>query len=191
MATNSDNRPFLVIIGPSGVGKTSVVRTLQRKGLVQLVPSWTTRPPRDDEKDEVVSDHVFVSNEEFDAKVEEGFFLEQAALFGLSYRYGLPRINEMAIDPAVIPVVLLNAPLLPLVKKYYDNFIVYQIEDSEERVAKRLARREQTGELPGDRMKHFIEEVAAGRRYASRTFINQNTITSVADEIEASIRTDF
>jgi guanylate kinase len=74
-----------VISGPSGTGKSTVIRRLLevRPHLVFSV-SCTTRPPRPGEVDG--RDYRFVSEREFAKLVEDGAFLEWAEVFG--HRYG-------------------------------------------------------------------------------------------------------
>ena len=79
---------LIVIAGPSGVGKGSVVqRLLSRdpKGL-SLSVSATTRSPRPGEVQGV--DYVFVSDETFDAMIQDGELLEWAEIVG--HRSGTP-----------------------------------------------------------------------------------------------------
>ena len=79
---------LIVIAGPSGVGKGSVVqRLLSRdpKGL-SLSVSATTRSPRSGEVEGV--DYVFVSDETFDAMIQDGELLEWAEIVG--HRSGTP-----------------------------------------------------------------------------------------------------
>ncbi len=74
----------LIISGPSGVGKTTLVRRLLKEfpELVQSI-SVTTRPSREGEVD---GDHyVFVSRDEFIRRQAQGDFLEHAELFGNLY----------------------------------------------------------------------------------------------------------
>ena len=73
-----------VVCGPSGVGKTSLVRALvgRRPGL-SLSVSYTTRPPRPGERDGVA--YHFVSVERFAAMQAAGEFLECAQVFDHHY----------------------------------------------------------------------------------------------------------
>jgi len=77
-----------VITGPSGVGKGTLIRTLRERcpGL-ELSVSATTRRPRPGEQAGV--DYHFLSDEEFDRRLEEGEFLEHAEYAG--NRYGTLR----------------------------------------------------------------------------------------------------
>jgi guanylate kinase len=78
---------LVVISGPSGAGKTSVCRALKELSDVQFSISATTRPIRSGEVDGV--DYHFLTRGEFEAKVEQGEFLEWA-----SYNdqlYGTPK----------------------------------------------------------------------------------------------------
>lgn len=79
---------IVVISGPSGVGKTTVVRRLRECSSVPLVQSVsaTTRPPRADEIDGV--HYHFLTEEEFSRIRREGGFLECFEVFGRGYWYG-------------------------------------------------------------------------------------------------------
>jgi len=78
---------LFVLSGPSGVGKTTIVRALLRRveGL-EFSVSCTTREPRPGEHDG--RDYYFVSPEEFAELVRAGEFLEWAEVYG--HRYGTP-----------------------------------------------------------------------------------------------------
>jgi guanylate kinase len=185
-----NDEPLLVIIGPSGVGKSSVVKLLQEKQLIQLVPSWTTRTPRLHERDGAV-DHVFVSEEEFENQAQAGFFVEDASLFGLPYRYGLPHIPHAASRNGKVPTVMLRASLLPLLSRHYSNYTTYQIQDTLERVTSRLNDRMKVGEPQGERLKEYAQEIAIGRQIADRVFLNDTTIENITEQFTAAIKTDF
>jgi len=76
--------PVLVITGPSGVGKGTLIR-----GLLERVPGWrlavsaTTRKPRRGEEDG--RDYWFLSSEEFAERVRRGEFVEHASYAGNHY----------------------------------------------------------------------------------------------------------
>ncbi len=92
-----------VLSGPSGVGKSTVVRELRRRHPdVWLSVSVTTRFPRPGEQDGV--HYSFVSGEEFDRLVEQGALLEWAEFAG--NRYGTPTAAVAQRLATGVPVLL-------------------------------------------------------------------------------------
>lgn len=80
--------PLIVVSGPSGVGKSTVVRAaLEQAPDAWLSVSATTRTPRPGEVDG--REYHFVSPGEFESMVHEGQLLEWAEYAGR--RYGTPR----------------------------------------------------------------------------------------------------
>jgi len=80
---------LLVVSGPSGVGKGTVISGLmERHPNVQLSVSCTTRPPREGESDG--QDYRFVSDSEFEQMRRSGQLLEWARVHD-HYFYGTPR----------------------------------------------------------------------------------------------------
>ncbi|RZS89392.1 guanylate kinase [Motilibacter rhizosphaerae] len=94
---------LLVLSGPSGVGKTTVVRQLrERHPEVWVSVSATTRFPRPGEVDGV--HYTFVGDEEFDRLVADDALLEWAEFAG--NRYGTPRQGVERRLADGVPVVL-------------------------------------------------------------------------------------
>ena len=97
---------LMVLSGPSGVGKSTVVRYLrdspQDWPSLWLSVSATTRAPRSGEVDGV--HYSFLSDEEFDRQIESGAFLEWADFAG--FRYGTPRESVSGQLAAGLDVLL-------------------------------------------------------------------------------------
>jgi len=80
--------PLLVVIsGPSGVGKDSVLSLLKRQPGLQFVVTATTRAPRPGEQEGV--DYHFVSQERFAEMIDGDELLEYALVYN-DYK-GIPR----------------------------------------------------------------------------------------------------
>ena len=92
-----------VITGPSGVGKGTLIRALrERVPELALAVSATTRDPRPGEEDG--REYHFLSDQEFERRVEAGEFVEHATYSGR--RYGTLRAELERRLAAGHPVVL-------------------------------------------------------------------------------------
>lgn len=88
LATDTDNGLLLIISGPSGVGKTTITRGVERSIADSVFSvSVTTRTPTQADVEGV--DYRFITDEEFDRLVHDDALLEHADVFGK--RYGTRR----------------------------------------------------------------------------------------------------
>jgi guanylate kinase len=100
----------IVITGPSGVGKGSLIRgLLERIPELELSVSATTRAPRPGERNG--ADYHFLDSDEFDRRVQNDEFVEHASYSGASYgtlrsevdrrlRAGIPVVLEIEVQGA-------------------------------------------------------------------------------------------
>ncbi|MCE5288443.1 MAG: guanylate kinase [Nocardiaceae bacterium] len=102
--TGSGRGRLVVLVGPSAVGKSTVVRRLKEQ-LPDLVfsVSATTRAPRPGEVDG--RDYYFVTDAEFDRMIESGDMLEWATIHG-TQRSGTPAAPVRAALEAGHPVLV-------------------------------------------------------------------------------------
>lgn len=85
---NKERGQIFVLSAPAGTGKTTLVQKLvQEFPCVIASISYTTRPPREGEIPGV--HYHFLSEEEFEAYIAKGEFLEYVRLYG--YYYGTSR----------------------------------------------------------------------------------------------------
>ena len=146
---------LVVVSGPSGVGKGTIVKTLvkRREDVVETV-SCTTRAPREGERHG--REYFFLSKEEFLKRVDEGDFLEYDEHFG-NY-YGTPKsfVKEMLESKSVIleidVVGALNAKkafpdcklvmIVPPSLEELKRRLIGRNSETEEEIEKRLSRLE-------------------------------------------------
>ena len=147
---------LIVITGPSGVGKGTIVRNLLAKhSELCLSVSNTTRNPRPGETDGV--DYHFISTTEFEAAISEDEFLEWAEYAG-NY-YGTPKSAiQTLLDQGkivLLEIELIGARAVAQIFSEAKRIFILppslselaarlkgRNQDSPEAIAKRLARAE-------------------------------------------------
>ncbi|MCD6267375.1 MAG: guanylate kinase, partial [Thermotogaceae bacterium] len=131
---------LFVVSGPSGVGKTSMIKSIisEMEDAVFSV-SCTTRPKRPGEVDG--EDYFFVSEEEFKRMIEEDAFLEWARVHG--YLYGTPKkFVEDTVNKGKDVILDIDVQgALSVKKKVEDAVYIFiappSMEDLRERLEKR------------------------------------------------------
>ena len=95
-AANAESSPgggLFIIAAPSGTGKSTISAHIRDMGLAKLSVSYTTRPPRPQEKDG--EQYFFVSLAQFINMRDAGEFLEWAEVFGHFYGTGVEWVRDM------------------------------------------------------------------------------------------------
>ena len=152
---------MLMVVAPSGVGKTSLTRRLiADHSDLHLSISATTRSPRPGEHEG--RDYHFVDRSMFDAMIEDDAFLEWAEVYG--NRYGSPRAPIMAaldrgesvlfdIDDQGAKTIAAQAP--------EDSVLVYLLPPSLAEMSRRLhARSQDSDEVIRQRIARAKDEVS-------------------------------
>lgn len=131
---------LMIISGPSGVGKTTLIERLNEKFDFTFSVSATTRQRTEHETDGI--DYYFLDEPTFKQWVDEDKFLEHACVFG-RYWYGTPK-QPIEKNMAEGRIVLLDIDVqgARLVKaEEPDTFSVFILPPSEEALHKRLVDR--------------------------------------------------
>ena len=130
--------PMLVVLsGPSGVGKDSVLRQLKELGRNwHFTVTATTRTQRPGEDDGI--DYLFLDRDDFHQKLREGEFLECAEVYGNWYgvpRYQVSSALEMGMDVIIKADVQGAATIKGLVP---DAVFIFLMPPSPEELERRL-----------------------------------------------------
>ena len=180
---------LLVMSGPSGVGKTSIVHELTRRFDAVFSVSATTRARTAAERDGV--DYFFVTEADFQRWIDERRFLEFAQVFGRSW-YGTPR-EPVERQLALGKVVILDIDVQgaeQIRKAMPDSLAVFILPPSEDELLRRLRARGREDEAAIQR--RFAEakrEIAfAHSSGVYNHFVVNDDLFKAIDEVERLVR---
>jgi guanylate kinase len=178
---------LVVLTGPSGVGKGTLVRLLlARHPELYLSVSATTRDPRPGEIDG--QNYYFVSKEQFEQMIRASQLLEWAE-YADNY-YGTPRLKvEEQIDRDRIVLLEIEVVGARKIKQTFPQALrIFILPPSESELESRLRGRGQDSEdAIARRLERAKEELAASSEF-DRQIVNYDLETAVA-ELEAAIFT--
>jgi len=156
-------RNLVVVSGPSGAGKTTVCRKVAKRLGVLVSVSATTRPRRPGEADG--TDYLFIGEEEFRRRIDQGRFVEWAEVFG--QLYGTP-LEELVRAEEAGNVLLLEIDVqggTQIKKRFPDALAVLLLAPGLEALRRRLSLRGTEGQEEAER--RFAEaqkEIEMARR---------------------------
>jgi guanylate kinase len=130
--------PLLIVIsGPSGAGKDTVMQRMQERGLpFHFVVTATTRPKRDGETHG--KDYFFTSKEEFARMIEQDELIEYAIVYG-DYK-GIPKAQvRQALASGKDVVMRLDVQGAETVRKLASEaLLIFITAESEDELEHRL-----------------------------------------------------
>lgn len=131
---------LIVVSAPSGAGKTTICnQLLNRNENFRVSVSATTRPPRPNEKDGI--DYIFVSDEMFWKKVDNGEFLEYEPVHGYYYGTLKSKVNELINQGYYVIFDIDVNGALSLKKRYPEAILIFLKPPSIEELKRRLIER--------------------------------------------------
>jgi guanylate kinase len=133
--------PLLIVIsGPSGAGKDTIMQRMQERGLpFHFVVTATTRPKRDNEFHG--KDYFFLSKEEFARMIEQDELIEYAIVYG-DYK-GIPKTQvREALASGKDVVMRLDVQGAETVRKLASEaLLIFITPESEDELERRLRNR--------------------------------------------------
>jgi guanylate kinase len=170
-AKNINKRQFrregtlFVVSAPSGAGKSTLCRKLLKRipGL-KLSVSYTTRPPRKGEVNDV--HYTFISERRFKGMINRGEFAEWAVVHGSLYGTSLKRLKKLNKEgyDIILDIDVHGAMQL---KKTYDNAVyIFILPPSMQTLKKRLMNRKtDTRDKIAKRLDNAKAEIAGYKAY--------------------------
>ena len=157
---------LLMVVAPSGVGKTSLTRRLVADhNDLHLSISATTRDPRPGEHDG--RDYHFVTRDAFQVMIQDEAFLEWAEVYG--NHYGSPRgpiVEALERGESVLFDIDFQGAMKVHAQLPEDSVLIYVLPPSLAEMSRRLhARSQDSEEVIHRRLARAKDEVAAWERF--------------------------
>ncbi|CAG0963473.1 guanylate kinase [Phycisphaerales bacterium] len=191
LPTDTDDGMLLIISGPSGVGKTTITRGVERSIADAVFSvSWTTRGRTPADVEGV--DYHFVTDDEFEAMKARSGFLETAGIYGK--KYGTPRdwvVEQIKRGRLVILEIDVQGAI-QVKGQMPEAFAMFVLPPTEEELLSRLRDRKREDE------DHIQKRFAAARKEisAARTcgvydvFIVNGTLETAIGEAVEQVRAE-
>ena len=133
-------KKLIIITGPSGVGKGTVVKELlDRNKDIWLSISATTRNPRIGEKDG--ENYYFISDERFKDMIDKKDFLEWAQFAGNYYGTPLSTVNEKIEKGFIVLLEIEVEGAKQIKEKFPESLSIFLLPPSKEELEKRIRNR--------------------------------------------------
>jgi guanylate kinase len=152
---------LFVVAGPSGVGKgTLIARARQLAPAVTVATSATTRPRRPDEHDG--HEYHFLSEKEFERRVQAGEFLEHVSFAGNRYGTLRSEVEQRLRDGGSVVLEIEVAGAREIRRQMPDAVLVFVAPPTMADLEARLRGRRQNTEMEiRDRLRIAAEELSA------------------------------
>ena len=187
---NDNKRGRLVVVsGPSGVGKGTVLKyVLDRDDFVYSV-SATTRKPRDIDIDGVT--YFFKTREDFEGMINRGELIEYAEYNGNYYGTPRPFVEEMLSSGKNVILEIEVKGAMQIKKRMPDATFVFIAPESREILEARLrGRGTETDDVIEGRLRIAENEIKACLMYDYIVVNREGGAEKCAEDIVAAVKAD-
>ena len=158
----------LVVSGPGGVGKGTIVEALvKRDPRLWLSRSWTTRAQRVGEPDDA---YRFASRDEFEQRIAQGGFLEWTEFLG-NY-YGTPNPDATHGRDVVLEIEVDGARQVKSLQP--DAILIFVLPPSRAEQERRLRGRGDADQKVAERLRKAEDEEPVGMSLADHVVVNDD-----------------
>ena len=172
---------LVIISGPSGSGKTSICKLLTKNHKIKQSVSYTTRKPREGEKDGI--EYCFIEKSEFKKLVDENKFIEYAEYCGCLYGTSVTTIKE-AIDNEEILILAIDVKgALQVIDKMPEAISIFINAPDDETLKLRLKNRRTDDDAVIDKRFIVAKEEMEYSKYYDYCVINDK-LDDAVKEIE-------
>ena len=144
----SNKKPLLLLSGPSAAGKTTIAEFLDNMfpNTYDIIPSYSTRPPRPEEIAKNNYPYIQVSRQEFEQKIKDNTILEYAE-YGGNY-YGKDRLQyEQTTKIPLLVVEMIGVKNITKMATNYNPMFVFVVTHSRDTLEERINKRGDTHRL--------------------------------------------
>ena len=188
MTKNNNHGLLIVLSGPSGCGKGTLVAELLKRGDCAVSVSATTRQPREGEIDG--THYFFVTREEFEQRIAENRLLEHAEYCG-NY-YGTPReeVERLRAEGKHVILEIEVQGALQIKERCPDAVLVFTVPPSIDELRRRLHKRgTETEEVIERRIAQVARELPCANQYDY--VILNDALEDAVDDFAAVIRAEM
>jgi len=139
VSVNKKSCSLVIISGPSGSGKTSICNELKKNPKVKQSVSYTTRNPRDGEREGI--DYCFVERSEFEKLIKENKFIEYAEYCGHLYGTPIGPIREVTDEKQKTLLAIDVKGAMQIMKKRPDAIYIFIMAPDDKTLKLRLKNR--------------------------------------------------
>jgi len=164
VSVNKKSCNLVIISGPSGSGKTSICNQLTKNPEVKQSISYTTRKPRDGEREGV--DYCFVERSEFEKLIKDDKFIEYAEYCGHLYGTPIGPIREVTEDNKIFLLTIDVKGAMQIMKKRPDAVYIFIMAPDDATLKLRLKNRlTEDDDMVNKRFMAAKEEMESSKHY--------------------------